>query len=728
MNGGMSGDIVVQLADGIYRQTAPLRFTAADSGTNGHTVVWQAAPSAHPVISGAKAVTGWSLADSSKNIWKANVGTGVDTRQLYIDGLPVTRARTTLNRSDFTFTATGMRFASSALGYLNGLTNQNRVEVESVDSFTDRYSPVQSISGNVLTMQQPAWNNNTFGYDTLNSPFRAGPLYLENAYEFLDSPGEWYLNTATSTLYYIPRSGQNMSSVDVELPLVQSLLDVGGTYDSPAHDITFSGITFSGTSWLGPGSGQGYADQQTGAYVSGNWSWPAFGSCTSGCTQFEATRPHWNQMPAAVQVSAASGITFSGDQFVDLGQTAVGIGNDANAHAGGVGLGASSITVSGSVFTSDAAGAIVAGGVQADAHHPSDQRMVNKNITVSDNLVHDIGLDYRGITSFLLTYVTNAVITHNEVYNMPYSGISVGYGWGANDAGGSNDYANRGLYNYQPRYSTGTTASNNQVTGNYVHDIMQQMNDGGCVYTLSANPNALINGNYCLRTAGGHGLYFDEGSRNFTATGNVFSSIGGYWSIANYNGGNNTGALALTNNWYSGGSTDIFNGDHGNSVAGNTQVNNNSWPSGAQSVMSAAGIRSGNGGGGSTAVGVLRGVGSNRCLDVPNGSQTDGTFLQIWDCNGGAGQQWTLNASNELTVYGTKCLDVPGNATSPGTRVEVWTCNGGANQQWRLNSDGTVVGVGSGLCLDVTGQGTANGAAVEIWTCNGGGNQKWTRG
>src|SRR5206468_6164002 len=135
----------------------------------------------------------------------------------------------------------------------------------------------------------------------------------------------------------------------------------------------------------------------------------------------------------------------------------------------------------------DAAGAIVAGGVQADAHHPGDSRMAVKNIMISNNLVHDIGLDYRGITSFLPTYVTGATITHNEVYNMPYSGISFGYGWGANDAGGSNDYANRGLYNFQPRYTTPTTASNNQITGNYVHDVMQQMNDGGCINGLSAH-------------------------------------------------------------------------------------------------------------------------------------------------------------------------------------------------------------------------------------------------
>jgi len=133
----------------------------------------------------------------------------------------------------------------------------------------------------------------------------------------------------------------------------------------------------------------------------------------------------------------------------------------------------------------------------------------------------------------------------------------------------------------------------------------------------------------------------------------------------------------------------------------------------------------GGSGGGNT--GVLRGVGSNRCLDVPGLATANGTLLQIWDCNGGANQQWTYLSNGELQVYGNKCLDVPNHATAAGTRVEIWDCNGGANQQWNLNSDGTIVGRESGLCLDVTGAGTANGTPVEIWPCNGGSNQKWTR-
>jgi len=125
--------------------------------------------------------------------------------------------------------------------------------------------------------------------------------------------------------------------------------------------------------------------------------------------------------------------------------------------------------------------------------------------------------------------------------------------------------------------------------------------------------------------------------------------------------------------------------------------------------------------------GALRGVGSGRCLDVPNASQTNGTFLQIWDCSGGSNQQWTLTSSNQLTIYGgAKCLDVPGHAKTSGTKVEIWDCNGGTNQQWKVNADGSVVGVDSGLCLDVSGAGTANGTAVQLYTCHGGGNQQWT--
>jgi hypothetical protein len=129
--------------------------------------------------------------------------------------------------------------------------------------------------------------------------------------------------------------------------------------------------------------------------------------------------------------------------------------------------------------------------------------------------------------------------------------------------------------------------------------------------------------------------------------------------------------------------------------------------------------------------GALRAVGAGKCLDVPNGSTTAGTQVQIYGCWGGANQVWTHTASGQLTVTDsgtTMCLDAYGQGTTNGTKAVVWPCNGQANQQWRLNGDGSVTGVQSGLCLDVTGASTANGALVQLWTCSGQSNQKWTLG
>jgi endo-1,4-beta-xylanase len=129
--------------------------------------------------------------------------------------------------------------------------------------------------------------------------------------------------------------------------------------------------------------------------------------------------------------------------------------------------------------------------------------------------------------------------------------------------------------------------------------------------------------------------------------------------------------------------------------------------------------------------GHLRGVGSNRCLDVPGQTSQNGTQLQIWDCWSGSNQQWTYTSSGQLTVYSggsQRCLDAEGAGSANGTRAIIWTCHGGANQRWNLNSNGTVANVHNGLCLDVSNFGTGNGSLVQLWSCHGGTNQQWTLG
>ncbi|MEU0023277.1 endo-1,4-beta-xylanase [Streptomyces rochei] len=134
-------------------------------------------------------------------------------------------------------------------------------------------------------------------------------------------------------------------------------------------------------------------------------------------------------------------------------------------------------------------------------------------------------------------------------------------------------------------------------------------------------------------------------------------------------------------------------------------------------------------GGGSTEPpadgGQIKGVASGRCLDVPNAATTDGTQIQLWDCHTNSNQQWTYTDAGELRVYGDKCLDAAG--TGNGAKVQIYSCWGGDNQKWRLSSDGSIVGVQSGLCLDAVGAGTANGTLIQLYSCSNGSNQRWTR-
>ncbi|HEX6526172.1 MAG TPA: RICIN domain-containing protein [Streptosporangiaceae bacterium] len=733
-----SSDVVVHMAAGTYRLTQPLRFTSADSGQNGHTITY-AAPAGRPaVMTGAQQVTGWTLQNQANNIWVANVGTGTNTRQLYVNGAEAPRAAMSVPRSDFTFTSTGMTFTSSSLSFLDGLTDQNQIDVESVDSFTDRYAPVQSISGGTITMQQPAWANNTFGYDTLNAPFAGGAMFLENNLAFLQQAGQWAINSSTGQLFYKAASGQNPNSLDIELPKQQVLLQVSGSLSSPISGLSFSNMTFTGSTWLGPSGSNGYADQQAGAIITGPWQQPAFGSCTSGCLDFEATREHWAQMPAAVQVSAATNITFSGDTFTDLGEAGLGVGQDADANASGTGLGASNVTIKGNTFTSDAGSGIVVGGVQTDAHHPSNPAMTNQNISITNNHVTNVGTDYKEVPAILSTYVTQATISHNQVDHLPYDGIDIGWGWGMNDPGGSQDYVNRGTYNFQPIYTTPTTLKNNTVSFNLIFDTKNVMHDGGSIYNLSANPGSVIEDNYMFNNNHTVALYLDEGSRFLTVSSNVVQDAG-VWAFTNANPNNNTNDSTFSGNWFNGGATQVATGSpHNNVLSNNVQVSGTNWPSGAQQVINQAGIQTSSGGGFPSGYHRLV-IGSNSlCLDVFGNTTASGAAIDQWTCNGQSNQQFqfvpTSGGFGELQAQNSgDDVAVAGSSTTAGTPdIVQQPANGAASSLWlpMQQSDGSWAfkNQNSGLCLDVFGAGSNTGQQLDQWSCKNapGTNQDFT--
>jgi O-glycosyl hydrolase len=261
--------------------------------------------------------------------------------------------------------------------------------------------------------------------------------------------------------------------------------------------------------------------------------------------------------------------------------------------------------------------------------------------------------------------------------------------------------------------------------------------------------NYTISSDALLEKAGYAELIGRAGTQSYTGAAGLNAyhlrvTDTGAWSILNSNTNGNVATLARgtvaawgTGRWHSfsltfAGST-ITAGIDGATVG---SANDSTWGTGQIGYSTSQGetaqfdnlsITPGSGGGGGGTTATITGAGSGRCVDVPNQSQTAGTQVTLWDCNGGTNQQWTATGAGELRVYGSYCLDASGQGTSSGTKAVIWTCNGGSNQKWTLNATGTITGVQSGLCLDAVGAGTGNGTLIDLATCTGGSNQKWTR-
>ncbi|MFD1951705.1 right-handed parallel beta-helix repeat-containing protein [Sphingomonas arantia] len=600
-------DVTVRIADGTYRLAVPLRFTADDGGQNGFVVRWEGAEGAHPILSGGVPVTGWRIADRARGIWSAPIPKGSDPRQLDVGGRLAQRATVEIPRSAVAFHPWGLAITDPAWRALATLPDQNRIEVEGTSWFTHRHAMVERIEGDRIVMQQPGWRNNLVGYDTVARPVSAevARLFLVNALAFLREPGQWYADPKAGTLYYKPRLGEDMRRVAVVLPRLERLVSIAGSYDRPVRDLEFRRLAFRHTSWLQPSGPEGYASQQSGSYLAGALTdYPAdpIRDCSWGCRPFEAMRNRFAQQPAAVQVAAATRITFDDDRFSQLGQVALGIGNNADANDSGIGLGTSAISVTRNLFTDLAGGAIMVGGVQADAHHPSRPEMGLRDILIRDNRISGVSHDYKEQSAILVTYASGTIIMNNDVSDTPYDGIDVGWGWGTNDPGGSAEYwrGQRGYYDAPGNiiYDTPTTLRDTAIVGNRVTRVKQWFPDGGAIYHLSADPGALIADNYIADVAGSGGIaiYLDEGSRYVTVRNNVIDRVGGVWLNLNSQDHIAPKRTAMDNlatgNWYNSGRlqgswTDYLN----NRADGNIAVTGNAWPAAARSIIAESGVR-----------------------------------------------------------------------------------------------------------------------------------------
>jgi hypothetical protein len=238
-------------------------------------------------ISGGVHLTDWKLSDHQNGgIWTASTPVGLESRHFFANQQHAQRARQQLNRTWLANFTGGYQIANDKAKFLLTTPGIEYGEARGINSFTDRYVPIDSVGSNdTLIMAQPAWQNNIIGYDSIIEPFFDHGFYIENVLAFLDEANEYYLNSSTGTIYYKPPHGVNPKQMYLVLAKLEQVLVVSGTYDAPVHDITFEGFNYMHTTWNYPSSDIGYADQQTGGYIGLNISYPA--------DLFEASRPHW---------------------------------------------------------------------------------------------------------------------------------------------------------------------------------------------------------------------------------------------------------------------------------------------------------------------------------------------------------------------------------------------------------------------------------------------------
>ena len=122
--------------------------------------------------------------------------------------------------------------------------------------------------------------------------------------------------------------------------------------------------------------------------------------------------------PAHIQINSAHGIQFKRCCFEHLG--AVGLGMINNVY---------NVTVQGNLFQDISDGAIVVGHWDDVYINTPSIQAASHNDLIADNLINDVGAEYWGAPAITVYYVNNMQILHNEISNVSYTGISVGWGW-----------------------------------------------------------------------------------------------------------------------------------------------------------------------------------------------------------------------------------------------------------------------------------------------------------
>lgn len=615
VNSNMKGDITVYLRRGVYELAAPLQFDIKDSGTNGHYVIYKAYNDEIPVLSGGRKITGWKFDENG--IWKAKLKRSDKLRQLYVNGKPaemakMKRAIKGMGKNNLPTTqitgkeswafipgneSNGIRFPfedfpqvarPKDLEILNKTTwTSNRVCVEKLEK-----------RGNTLVayLGQPMFAlSQRQGWGTALDPL--GFVELYNAREFLDEPGEFYFDPSSQTLYYMPRSGEDMNQAEVIAPVLETLLTIQGkNLKQRVSNIRFSGITFAYTAWnmLKVGDSYGECSVQGCALTSkyGPWNWHD--------TAYQVT-----DLPAsAVEVNSAKNIEFIKNVFELNASNGLNYENDVT-HS----------EIVGNIFNYIGGCAINVGHMQhvyigkqnSDNEGHGPYNIDNSNdkwdetveglctdINIKNNVTRHTGFGRPANVVFSIFYGHNLTIEHNDIKHAPYTGISLGWGWEEWDGTNKRSMGKPSL-----------SLRNNHIRYNKIGNVIETLKDGGAIYLLGmSQPPAKdpkkqtwseVTNNYVYDLPvgwGKFGIHSDNGSRYFLYAQNVFNNVAATQvRVAEFaRKGNFIIEQNYSNNklHYTEGTTPVAP----NTLIkdNNVDVKDNKWPEAAKKIMENAGL------------------------------------------------------------------------------------------------------------------------------------------
>lgn len=505
INSNMTGDIVVYLRGGTYPLSSTLSFGTVDSGTNGYNVVYRTYPGEHPTISGGQTIAGWTLVDPTKDIYEASAQ-GLNFRQLYVAGVPATLARWpnvgTMNRvagwndGQNNTQALGqvLLHSSDNVPQFSNDSN-NPVEIVVQARWEDIVLPITGMQNNgtidTVSIAQP----NANAIDNRPGEVReaGNPYYFQNAYAFLDAPGEWYLDSATNQLFYIPLPGQNMSTVQIVAPKVETLVQFQGSIGSPVHNVVMQGVTIQDGTWLAPITNGSYSE----------------------------TWQHFNNWTDEQPIRPAAGVLFKdavNDQLLD--STVKNVGGD------GVELyEAQNDTVEGNAIYNVSKNGIQAGTFDYEKYTnypgsytygyftPTNPALLTSNLTLSNNYITQVGVDYMDSEGIKAGWLTNTTIAHNDIINVPYTGIYLGWG--------------------KPNQDPTKALHDNLVQANDISHPNNDLVDGGAIYCYGEHLRDVIDSNYMHDgwytqyedISNILSVYIDDGGSGMTVTNNVWRNM-----------------------------------------------------------------------------------------------------------------------------------------------------------------------------------------------------------